>query len=293
MTVPVPTLLDDFALPAATPLLPANPSFAGHQTFAFRLGWLKKGLDALTDPAAGGSLAFSRDDALVTLGVGKNMVQSIRHWLLVMRLAEDAGQTRGRELKPTELGTFLFGAKVEEPGRDPFLEDPATLWLLHWQLAGPGSLAFTWAWTFSLLRQYEFGRESLTDALAQAANGRTAKPPSRETLLRDVECLLHTYVTAPARTLATAFDEDDSLLCPLQGLGLIRAGHGGVGTSRTFTFAIGPKPTLPPAVFFWALLAFWQTAKPSTRALALSDVTFGEGSPGLVFKLDEDTGLPA
>ena len=31
-------------------LLPTQPSFAGHGTFALRSGWLKKGLDALRAP---------------------------------------------------------------------------------------------------------------------------------------------------------------------------------------------------------------------------------------------------
>lgn len=79
---------------------PANPSFAGHQTFAVRSGWLKKGLDALIED---GSI-FNRPDALVTLGVGKNMVASIRHWLLATGIAD----IEGRELKATAPGKRIF-----------------------------------------------------------------------------------------------------------------------------------------------------------------------------------------
>src|SRR5262245_61380840 len=85
-------------------LLPVNPSFAGHQTFAMRSGWLKKGIDALSDEQLGGHNTFSRDDALVTLGVGKNMVQSIRHWLLVTGMATETPTAHGREMLPTNLG---------------------------------------------------------------------------------------------------------------------------------------------------------------------------------------------
>ena len=54
----------------------AHLSFAGHETFVFRYGWLTKAVEAvLSDPEI-----FSRDDAIVRLGVGKNMVRSIRHW---------------------------------------------------------------------------------------------------------------------------------------------------------------------------------------------------------------------
>ncbi len=82
-------------------LLPLKPSFTGHQTFALRTGWLKKGVDALRDA---GPDVFSCDDVLVTLGVGKNMVQSIRHWLTTTRMAADRREARGREMEATHLG---------------------------------------------------------------------------------------------------------------------------------------------------------------------------------------------
>ena len=68
-----------------------QPKFAGHETFTLRYGWLKKAVDATgKDPEV-----FLRDDALVTLGVGKNMVRSIRHWCISTRLAQEVPGTRG------------------------------------------------------------------------------------------------------------------------------------------------------------------------------------------------------
>ena len=49
------------------------PKFAGHETFTLRYGWLKKAVDATRQRQD----IFLQDDALVTLGVGKNMVRSI------------------------------------------------------------------------------------------------------------------------------------------------------------------------------------------------------------------------
>ena len=83
-----------------------NPSFSGHQTFPFRYTWLKKGVDAVTeDPTV-----FSSKNASVTLGVGKNMVSSIRHWCNVARLIKADPHERGR-LVPTELGKTIFDDK--------------------------------------------------------------------------------------------------------------------------------------------------------------------------------------
>ena len=99
--------------------LPFAKSFAGHQTFAFRYFWLKKGVDLVCID----SEAFQRDDTVVRLGVGKNMVQSIRHWCLATRVLEEELKTRSRSLRPTDFGRRL----LNNEGWDPFLEDDATL----------------------------------------------------------------------------------------------------------------------------------------------------------------------
>jgi hypothetical protein len=53
-----------------------SPIFAKHETFHPRYGWLKKGFDKSTED----EILFLREDAPVTLGVGKNMVKAIRYW---------------------------------------------------------------------------------------------------------------------------------------------------------------------------------------------------------------------
>ena len=266
---------------STAPLLPLNPSFAGHQTFAVRSGWLKKGLDALQNEEAGGPNLFSREDALVTLGVGKNMVQSIRHWLLALRLAEESASARGRSLVPTEMGIRLFGTPEEE-GWDSFLEDEATLWLLHWQLGGGGSPAFTWVWTFNRFREYEFTRAELSKSVQEGANASVSRGVSAETVSRDVDCLIHCYAPAERGSLS-----EDNLECPLQALGLMRP----VQTGR-YRFQQGEKPTLPTAIFAFALLRFWQERHPEARSLSFYEMAQGEGSPGKVFRLDEESVLP-
>ena len=77
-------------------------SFSGHQTFPFRYAWLPKGVAAVD----GDSGVFSQPDALVRLGVGKNMVASIRFWCHALGLIEfDGGHSR-----LTDLAKLLFGS---------------------------------------------------------------------------------------------------------------------------------------------------------------------------------------
>lgn len=89
--------------------------FSGHESFPCKSLWLKKGYDFVV-----GGNDFNSPDAVITLGVGKNMVTLIRFWLRVLVLQ--------RTTKKTKLGNYLFD---ESKGKDKYLEDTATLWLLH------------------------------------------------------------------------------------------------------------------------------------------------------------------
>ena len=85
-----------------------NYTFSGHETFPFRYPWLKKGYDAVREDGA----VFLRDDAITTLGVGKNMVRSIRHWCLAAGLIEE-GEKRRDGLRP--LGARQAGCSTTRP----------------------------------------------------------------------------------------------------------------------------------------------------------------------------------
>jgi hypothetical protein len=87
-------------------------SFSGHDSFQCRQLWLKKGYDFVQE-----GKNFNDDDAFVQLGVGKNMVSSIRFWLKAFNVIDNKD-------KPTEFGKRLFD---DEDGYDPFLEDEASI----------------------------------------------------------------------------------------------------------------------------------------------------------------------
>lgn len=96
----------------------ARPIFSGHESFACKSHWLKRGYDFVR-----GENNFNDDDAVVRLGVGKNMVASIKFWLKAIGLLKDTGLV--------DISDHLFD---DENGKDPYLEDVGTLWLLHFLL---------------------------------------------------------------------------------------------------------------------------------------------------------------
>ena len=251
-------------------------SFSGHETFVFRYTWLKKGVDAILKDAK----AFGKEDAIVELGVGKNMVRAIRHWSLATGVVEEEPKSRGKELRATSFGTFLMGAGAT--GVDPFLEDPNSLWLLHWALMTNGSRSTTWQWAFNRLPSNEFTREGLYQSLEDELLRLSLPVPSENTLRRDIEVFVRTYLSGRS---ARGGAVEDSLDCPLTELGLLEE----VSGTNLLNIRRGPKSTLSRRTFAFCLLEFWNRTAPGTKTLAFSEIAYSRDSPGMVFKLDENS----
>lgn len=252
--------------------------FSGHETFPFRYPWLKKGFDAVD---ADGD-AFLRDDAIAVLGVGKNMVRSIRHWCLAAGIVkETTGEdtTRSGRLEPTAFGRRIFGTN---DGLDPYLEDSATLWLIHWQIASNQSRAGTWYWTFSHFNEPDFSFDALSAAIYRWAQTLPGKKIAPSSIHRDAECFLLTYVGSRHPKGAVV---EDSLDCPLVELGLIKASP----DRRTFRFRRGPQEDLPDGILLYAIHHYWQVFNPHAETLSVADLSRQPGSPGRLFKIDESS----
>ncbi len=239
--------------------------FARHETFHPRFGWIKKGFDRSNeDPGI-----FLREDAPMRLGVGKNMVRSIRYWCTAFKVL-DAGE---RSL-PTVLGESL----ISDEGWDPFLENPASLWLLHWNLLTAPCYATAWDFVFNYFRQIEFSSEDLFLALCDYLDGQSVKI-AESSLRKDIACILRMYVEQEGKA---GFNED-LVDCPFTSLRLLYAS----GDSRQYEFQVGPKDNLPDEVIVYSCLEFANRVSKDQRTIGLSRLAFDPGSPGMIFKLSE------
>ena len=189
-----------------------QPKLSGHETFPLRYGWLKKAYDAVADASDLESKrsTFLADDAIAHFGVGKNMVASMRHWAAAVGVIEDTG---GRA-STTQLGDRLFS----DDGLDPFMEDPSTTWLIHWNLCS-NPFKTTWFWAFNHFSAESFDREMLIKGLEKLANERGWTRAAASTIKSDVACFVRTYVP---RTPSRKTSHEDALESPLTELGLIR-----------------------------------------------------------------------
>ncbi|MFK7946300.1 MAG: DUF4007 family protein [Saprospiraceae bacterium] len=170
-------------------------TFSGHDTFYCRHYWLKKGIDFIN---AGRS--FTAKDAVIDLGVGKNMVYAIRYWLRAFGLAEEGEQI------VSELGKTIFA----ENGYDAYCEDIGTLWLLHHQLvtmehASIYSMAFN---QFRKIR-VEFTREHFIKYIVKYCSTNNIRY-NENTIKRDVGVFLNNY--QPSSKSSTVEDSFSALL---------------------------------------------------------------------------------
>ncbi|GAB3539282.1 DUF4007 family protein [Arthrobacter tecti] len=253
----------------------ADSGFARHETFHLRFGWLRKGFTAaLADPDA-----FSKPNATVELGVGKNMVNAIRYWCQAYKIIEptpNAQRPRTPHLEPSTFGRQL----LNEEGWDPWLEDPASLWLLHWKLLDRKCTAPVWWIAFNLFAPEQFEEYQLTDLVIELTAAAGWKSVMESSVKKDVDCLLRTF--AVRRTGRQTMD--DLLDCPTRQLGLIMPA---VGETKSWRFATGPKPTLPAAIVAYACLDFLADTGAKEQTISVARLASDVGAPGRAFRLTE------
>lgn len=241
-----------------------NPVFARHETFHPRFGWLKKGFDAASRNAS----IFLQEDAPVRLGVGKNMVNSIRYWCNAFKVL--------KEDSPTDFGENLLGKE----GWDPFLEDPASLWLLHWNLLKPSCNAAAWYYIFNIFHSVEFSLDELFNALCSYRDS-IAPRIVDASVKKDVTLILRMYVEQG--TLAMAGKSEDSIDCPFTLMGILHT----AGDTRHYTFRVGAKRNLPAQIIVAAALEYASSVGKQQRTISISRLLYDIGSPGMAFKLSE------
>ena len=131
--------------------------FRAHETFFIRKGWLSKGMryvsqkpDVFTD---------KDDNPMDVLGIGANMVKSLRYWLQAVGLTKEP-PTGKRNQSLTEFGKMVYE-------KDPYTEELGTLYLLHYKLVTDEEMAPSWYYFFNKFAMKEFSKD---DFIAQIQN---------------------------------------------------------------------------------------------------------------------------
>lgn len=256
----------------------AAPVFARHETFNVRFGWTRKAfLHTHDDPAI-----FQREQAPTVMGVGKNMVRSIKFWgtaAKVITTEPNPSNPRAPGVNPTRFGTAL----LSDHGWDPYIEDPATLWLLHSRMLAPTCrLPIFWL-AFHEFSAIEFTEADLRDSLRRRLSETGGwEAPSQSALNKDISVFLRTYSAGLPKKRAGYVDQLNN---PMRSLGLIRRSAVSEGG---FRFSSGIRPGLTPEIV--AAITFDYLARIQTRAqsITINRLANDPGSPGKTLRLHED-----
>lgn len=263
-------------------LIETNYRISGHETFSCRYPWLPKAARGLLKNPR---LFSDEDQAMVELGVGKNMVRAIRYWAQATGVIIQAEKGKAHHLSP--FGETVLG----ERGLDPFLEDIRTLWLIHWHLSTDAENPLL-AWDYLLNRWHEpeFIPSVVVKTLHKEAN-RQSENLSLVTVEQHFDTFLHTYVPTRGRKGGV---QEENLDCPLVELEfIIKVGEQeqdpfASRRESTYRFRREEKPEITLALFAYCLYDFWHKRHRTEATLPLREVAYGHGSPGQVFKLTEE-----
>lgn len=236
-------------------------TFSGHDSFQCRQLWLKKGYDYVQD-----GKNFNEEDAVVQLGVGKNMVSSIRFWLKAFNIVDN------KDI-PTEFGKRLFD---DETGYDPFLEDEASLWLLHYQLVKNG-LASIYSIIFNEYRKEKlfFSKDTFVNYIKRIVEGNPELNLNENTLAKDFIVFANLY-----KNNLSSKDVEDSFSGILSEIDLLKTT--GKGKEEQFYIENTERDNLPAAVVLFTILD-----NPNYgNSISLNSLEFDLNSPGSIFALN-------
>lgn len=213
--------------------------------------WPIKGYDYIND-----GNSFNDPNSVIMLGVGKNMVASIRYWLKALGLTEQD--------KPSAIADYLFD---EAQGKDRYLESLGTLWLLHFLL-----VVLNEATLYNILflryqkERKQFSKEQVLNFVKRLmAEDDRLKQFNSNTVGKDLGVLVQNYVQ-PSKP--KSYEDYSSLLIDLN---LIRNDN----SDRGYAFNIEGKRTVPTEIFLYAVL--WM--KGSDRTVSYDTLQ----NVGLVF----------
>ncbi|MCG9692612.1 DUF4007 family protein [Vibrio europaeus] len=253
--------------------------FSGHQTFPIRYGWIYK---IIQEVVKGESLSSKSniEQQMQSMGVGKNMVLSVRHWIRALNLVICI-DNKEQIYQLTPLAERLFTDKYEHTAYDEYLDKIGTTWLLHWLLQSiePTKAELNASrFFFNYFNGIKVKKESLATEIKDALANHE-KELTEATLNKDIDCLLQMYAH---KSLQTNKINEDSFASPFTELGLLKQED-----AKSYIAELTRRPSLPVEIFTYALIDYMQKKHKGSKVNTLSfDALLNDiGSPGRIFRL--------
>ena len=172
-----------------------------HESFSIREGWLAKGIRTIKED----SKVFSSADATDILGIGTNMVKSLKYWMTATCLIEENNRS---------ISLSKFGELIDK--YDPYLEDNFSWWLIHLNMILNIEDSYIYNLFFNKCTMKIFSKRDIFEQISQILNNN--KLEYNENILQDeVNMIIKTY------SIDEKIDNpENNFICPLSELNLIK-----------------------------------------------------------------------
>lgn len=236
-----------------------------HQSFFLRDRWLGKGLRSIADKPS----FFFEQDAFEKIGLGKNMVQSLRHWIVAVGAAEAEGTGKNRTHEFTTLGKWILE-------NDPAIKYFDTAAILHHSLIFENEPSTTWYWFFNIFSESISTREDIFIELNAWVQEKEKRVISENSIKRDIDCLIRMYTAD-----GDPNDPEEVTSSPLKKLGLLREENGLIYKEES------KIPKGSNQFFKYILLKYRK--ENDQGEISLEDILNKEGMIGKAFNLGRTT----
>lgn len=243
--------------------------FSGHETFACKLFWLKKGYDFIAE-----GNHFTDAHSVLSLGVGKNMVTGINYWVKSFGIIDEDND-------PTRIGNFLFG----EDGVDSFLEDIGSLWLLHYLLIKTGRASiYNLVYNEFTSERIDFTKEQLHSFLKRKCFEHSNSIYNEHTISKDISVFIRNYLKPKKEYSKIEIEEDfSSIFVDLDLLSMKRSQDPTDKVTDIYSIEPNIRTTIPYQVVLFTILD-----NITENVITFNDLLFSKNLPGKVFSLNRE-----
>lgn len=174
------------------------------ESFYIREGWFEKAINTINDEKKN---IFFKNDGVMYLGIGANMVKGLKYWLGA------SGIISGKENELTDFGKDLLN-------NDPYLDSKFSWFLIHYALVVNKEECPIFNLVFNA-EASSFRKQEMTDYVFQQLLNEDPKV-NHKIVEADMNVFLKSYVNE-----GPIFNPEDNYVCPLSSLKLLKSDSSG------------------------------------------------------------------
>lgn len=230
-----------------------------HESFSIREGWFEKALNAIK--TSNKKSIFSKTEGIITLGIGANMVKSLRYWMVASKIIND------KNSQLTEFGELL--AKY-----DPYFEEDFSWWMIHGMLASNFEDAPVENIIFNHFNIKNFSKDNVVEFLNNYFKENDIDLSNFKMADADISVVLRTYIEEKGT------NPEDNLNSPLGKLGLLKK-----NSRNQYNFVAPSYKKLDYLVVYYFMV---NVLEKEMDSMNIDDLMEMENSPAKLFNLDKN-----